>query len=319
MTWALCALFLSLALFWLSTRQWPTLARLAIWAAGFAALVAAAALLLAEQNHFGFFRAIVDAIAHWDNLDESVLAQALERNFPTVAGFVLQLLDIFVLICVVLGVVALGALTPGERVERALRPTIFIVAGFILGAVTALSVAAVGFGGQMRPRAYVGEISDKDIRDGDTFWIGEAPLRLWGADAPELKQVCGSARDCGERARKEFADIVAGAIVRCDARTSSSGRVTESFGRPLVRCFARREGEREFDVAAELIRRGFAVPYENDPSYDYDDEAAQGQGRGVMTVCSLRPDVWRRDRRARRAYETDQSTGGAATMGACSS
>lgn len=318
----ICALFAALALFWLSTRQWPALWRLAIWTAGAGAIVAATALLLTERGHFGLFRAVADLVEHWDHPGDSILMQALDRNSRTVANFVLQVLDLFVVMAAIIGLAALWALTPGIRTERALRPTIFATAGFSMGALTALAVVAIGFGGQIHPRNYLGELALEDIHDGDTFWVGETSLRLWGVDAPELHQKCvlrdSSNIECGELARRQFHSLIDGAILRCVAMESRRGTVRESFGRPLVQCFARREGQQEFDPAAELVRTGFAVPYEGDGFYQYDDEAAEGRGNGVMVACSLRPDVWRRNRTARAAFEGGQRRPeGAFTMGDC--
>lgn len=300
---ALMALLGALALFWFSTRQFSLLARTLIWLAGAALLAGSAALLIAQPNHFGFLRALGDAWEHRGDIEDSVLVQAFSRNAPSVGGFVPQLLDLFIFAGAGLGALALAAFTPGEGLERTVRPLIFTLWGFIAGGMTALAVVAIGFGGQVRARGYLGELTLEDLHDGDTFWIGEMPLRLWGADAPEMRQTCIGIEKCGERSRSALFNLVNGAIVRCEQKQRSSGQFTESFGRPLVQCSVRREGEEEFDLAEKLIRQGFAVPYEGDSHYGYDDAAAAAAGSGVMVGCSLRPDVWRRDRAARREFE----------------
>lgn len=261
-------------------------------------------------------RAVWDAWEHRENPDDGVLWQALRRNTGSVARFVPQLLDVFLAAIAVLAALSLLAFTRGDRLEKFLRPSIFTMYGFMLGAVVALAVVAIGFGGQVRPRSYFGEIADTDIHDGDTFWIGEMPMRLWGVDAPELNQICRGANDCGDTAREDLARLVSGALVRCDQEMSSGGRIVESFGRPLVRCEVRRGEEAPFDLGEQMISSGRAARYKNDAAYYPDVQERFALG------CTLRPHVWRSRRpadvEARAAFERDGTiVDPTLAMGAC--
>jgi len=315
---AFALLVAALGVFWLSTRQFKQPSRFLIWLVGAISLALSVWLLANAHDHFGLFRALVDAWEHRADPANSVLIQALSRNASSVAGFIPQLLDIFVVVAAVIGGAALFAFTRGEQLERALRPSIFVLWGFMGGAVTALAVVAIGFGGQVRQRGYFGQLTERDVHDGDTFWIGEMPLRLWGVDAPELTQVCAGIEDCGRASRSQLLEIVGDGLLRCEQRQRRSGSYIESFGRPLVQCWVRRQGEPEFDLGRRLIERGYAIQYERDPSFGYSDAEASGQGLGIMSGCSLAPEVWRRNRSARNEFiQTQVVPQGAAAMGRC--
>lgn len=316
----LALLVAALAVFWLSTRQIKQPWRLLIWLAGVVFLASSVWYLASAHDHFGLFRALVDAWDHRDDLTNSVLVQAFSRNASSVSGFVPQLLDLFVVVAAIIGAFSLIAFTRGERLERAIRPSIFVLWGFMAGAVTALAVVAIGFGGQVRQRGYFGQLTQHDVHDGDTFWIGEMPLRLWGVDAPELTQICIGVDDCGAKARQELLNIVGDGLLHCEQKQARSGSYIESFGRPLVQCRVRRRGEPEFDLGRRLIQRGYAVQYEGDASFGYTDAEMLGRDSGIMTGCSLAPEIWRRNRAARNEFiRTQIAPSNLRSMGRCQS
>ncbi|MGD9814876.1 MAG: hypothetical protein AB7Q23_06735 [Hyphomonadaceae bacterium] len=311
----------ALAVFWLSTRQFRHQWRLLIWIAGAFLLALSIWKLAIAHDHFGLFRAVADAWVHRGDLSNSVLLQAFSRNASSIGGYIPQLLDLFVVAAVPICVFALLAFTRGERIERALRPSIFVLWGFMAGAIGALVVVAIGFGGQVRQRGYFGQLTTlDDVHDGDTFWIGEMPLRLWGVDAPELRQICAGVENCGEVARRKLFEIVGDGLLRCEQRQTHSGSYVESFGRPLVQCWVRKEGEpEEFDLGKRLIEEGYAIQYEGDTRFGYADAENQGRDRGVMEGCSLAPEEWRRNQSARQQFiEVQRPPTGVRTMGRCS-
>jgi endonuclease YncB( thermonuclease family) len=289
----------ALLLFLMSTRQGGFRTRSVFWVLGAAALGWAIASVLRDNSHSGLFRALVDLAEHWQAPSDSVLAQGLSRNAANVERFVLPLLDLFLVLGLLLGFLALLSFTPGERLEKIIRPAAIGLVGAIVGGVVALAVVGTGFGGVSHQRAYANHVSPTDIHDGDTFWIGETSVRLLNVDAPERAQVCrnGSVvEQCGAESARRLAELLNRALVTCDVAENGKGRSRESFGRPLVTCRARREG-REFDVGRQMIREGFAVAYDGGPS-----PTALEQGRGFLDTCTLHPRVWRRDPAARRAF-----------------
>lgn len=317
MNWALPAFVGSLALFWLSTRQFNFPVRFAVWASGIGLLAFAAFARFSTNDHFGVVEALADAWAYKADFDHAAIAQAFTSNADTVARFVTQLLDFFVVAGVVLAILTLLAFTRGERLEEALRPLILALIGFVAGGAAALALVAVGLGGQIRPQTFIGHVpqsvdGEAQVHDGDTFSLGEVSLRLWGIDAPELSQTCLGAENCGEQSRQHLESLVVGETVLCQQRQSPTGRKIESFGRPLVECWTL-HGPQRVNLGERMISDGYAVRYRGDPGY-FSSAGPDQFGLG----CTLRPDVWRTKREARIAFEAAHSIAtNAATMGDC--
>lgn len=319
---ALAALFAALALFWISTRQFPTPWRFVFWLTGAVLLLWTAYCQTTRPDQFGLWQAIGDTFAHTENWREAAIVRALLLNAPTVTSFIGQLFDFFLVASALLGALALSAFTRGEALERALRPAILALLGFVAGSVATLAVVAIGFGGYVKPRSFTGHVEASKVHDGDTFWIGENSLRLYGADAPESDQTCRGLEhaDCGAAALAHLAIRLAEGPVQCDQMLSrKSGRPRDTFGRALVRCWlTTRDGVR-LDLAEDLIRSGYAVQYEGD-DYGYSNAQAEAAASrsGLLSGCTLRPDMWRNNDAAREAFVSGQRLpAGVATIGNC--
>lgn len=321
---ALAALFGALALFWLSTRQFALVARIGIWLAGAGLLAWTAAS--AAQNEFGLWSAFGDAWTGRDHFRDTAIYRALSLNLGTVVPFLRQLSDFFVVAVAILAILSLLAFTPGEQLERFLRPGMFMLAGFIGGSLATLGVVAIGFGGYSKPRVFTSHGQQVRAHDGDTFWIGEHSLRLYGVDAPEVHQVCLGLEnsDCGTTSRDFLSTLIARGTLQCDQMLSrASRRPRDSFGRALVKCWVS-DGNARVDLAEELIRAGYAVQYEGeDYGYGYAETAARTSRAGLLSGCWLRPDIQRSrqatHRAAREAFARgERPTPEIPTVGDCS-
>jgi endonuclease YncB( thermonuclease family) len=306
MTFALLLLLAALGFFIVATHQFKQPERFLIWLIGAVVLAWSGLQVLTERDHYGLLRAFADA---WTG---TTLVHAFSANAETIAQYIPQLLDVFLVLAGVLGLFVLASFTPGDEMERLARPALLILIGAMLGGVATLAVVAIGLGGQMRPRTYLGYVSEQDVFDGDTLRMGNVSLRLLGVDAPELHQPCRgidgqSVDDCGQWARANLIALVDGALIQCDQRESRSGRLMENFGRPLVRCWVRPEDAAPFDLGRRMIEDGYAVTYMGDHSYGYEDAEAAGSQRNLMRGCMLRPDLWRTDNAARRAFEANDT------------
>jgi endonuclease YncB( thermonuclease family) len=302
--------------------------RAIVWAAGLALLVAASVIVASDDDHGGVFRAFGDLAAHWYAPSESVLAQSLARNGPHIARFVLPLLDLFLIIGAVLGILALIAFTPGEALEKLTRPLAIALVGAILGGVLALAIVGTGFGNVAQQRVYSTYMAADAVTDGDTFFVGEVSVRLSGIDAPEADQTCrqgAGLRDvsqCGGEARRHLRDMISGALVTCivEEKDGRALRSEEAFARPLVVCEASKGGEPSFDIAERMVADGFAIEYKGiADSYAGSVRMAMFEGRGIMDACGLRPDVWRDNARATAAFRDRRvvPADSALTMGRC--
>ncbi len=308
--WSFLLLALALVSFMASTRQGALWTRAAIWTAGAALLSLVVAIVAVDNTHSGLFRAFQDLVANWRTPSESVVVQALQRNSSGVGRYLLPVLDLFLVIGAVLGLIGLLAFTPGERLEKITRPLATGLLGAIGGGVLALTVVGVGFGGVIEPRSYSNVVVSHDVQDGDTFWIGETSVRLFGVDAPERRQFClaGDAQvDCGERAKTHLAELLNGALVVCQPRETSSGRVDDSFGRPLVSCEVQVGEGADFDVGDRMRADGFAVEYHRGEDIP--------RSISLNGMCTVHPRSWRQgDRDVGTACAGSSSGGGVAPL-----
>lgn len=118
--------------------------------------------------------------------------------------------------------------------------------------------------------------------DGDSLYVAGREVRLAGMDAPELAQLCtrnGKSWPCGQVARQELADRVAGRTVLCRVRGH------DRFGRALARCEA--DGR---DLGAAMVRAGYAVGFGD---YAAQEAAARHERAGIWAGAFERPAAWR--------------------------
>jgi endonuclease YncB( thermonuclease family) len=81
------------------------------------------------------------------------------------------------------------------------------------------------------------------VVDGDTFDLDGERIRVWGIQAPEM-------RDPGGKAAKAGLQRILVAPVSCERK------YLDPFERTVAQCFSGGK-----DIAAELVRQGFAVDW----------------------------------------------------------
>lgn len=90
--------------------------------------------------------------------------------------------------------------------------------------------------------------------DGDSLVVGGKQVRLFGIDAPEFDQQCqkdGSNWPCGEAAKAQLAELVAGQRVEC------RGQGVDQHNRILAVCTAGGES-----LNQAMVEQGWAVAYQ---------------------------------------------------------
>jgi endonuclease YncB( thermonuclease family) len=117
------------------------------------------------------------------------------------------------------------------------------------------------------------------IVDGDTFDLAGARIRLWGVDAPEDDQPGGKA------ATATLARLVDGGAIACERKGRDHARVVARCRLPDGR-----------DVAAELVRSGYAMDYRRYSRGAYADQqkAARAALAGLWADGFVPPWRWRR-------------------------
>ena len=127
------------------------------------------------------------------------------------------------------------------------------------------------------------------VTDGDSLRSGEIRIRIFGIDAPEIRQNCldagGRAWTCGVRAKQAMASLVAGHDkVRCEYKD------TDRYKRLVMRCHAGGT-----DLGLALVRAGLALA-ERRFSKDYieAETRARRDGVGMWAGTFLPPWEWRR-------------------------
>ena len=122
------------------------------------------------------------------------------------------------------------------------------------------------------------------VTDGDSLTINGERIRLFGVDAFEAEQLCGSGMRCGSKATAHLANLVGYRAIKCIQRD------TDSYGRIVAVCYY--EGQ---DINAAMVRAGWAVAY-RDYSQDYvpDEDFAKRNKIGAHAVAFDTPHDFRR-------------------------
>ena len=97
------------------------------------------------------------------------------------------------------------------------------------------------------------------VIDGDTISVGGKTYDLWGIDAPEPEQQCGSWL-AGREATEHLKELISGKVVVC------TPKAVDKFGVTLARCTVDK-----VDLGEAMVRDGYAWAFE-DYSTDYVDE-----------------------------------------------
>lgn len=129
--------------------------------------------------------------------------------------------------------------------------------------------------------------ASQTITDGDTIKVDGTIYRLWGIDAPELKQDCPDGWPAGHLAASHLQKLISGRTVACERRD------TDRYGRTVAVC--RVAGE---DLGALMVRDGFAWAFiRYSSAYAAEEAAAKSRRLGVHNHDCLAAWDWRAARR----------------------
>jgi endonuclease YncB( thermonuclease family) len=128
--------------------------------------------------------------------------------------------------------------------------------------------------------------------DGDTLRAGNgAEYRIFGIDAPELKQTCEEANGrewlCGRAAKVRLTKLIKDGGVTCEIKS------TDRYGRNIAVCSANSVP----DLGEALVRDGYAIDLGGQTGYAYADAESEAREakRGIWRGSFQRPGEWRED------------------------
>lgn len=126
------------------------------------------------------------------------------------------------------------------------------------------------------------------VTDGDTIKLGGTAYRLWGIDAPEIKQDCTDGWPAGRESLSLLQNLTRNREVICAKKT------TDRYGRTVAIC--RADG---VDLSAAMVSAGMAlafVRYSSD--YVKEEAAARAAKRGLHTHDCVAAWEWRAKQRS---------------------
>lgn len=159
-----------------------------------------------------------------------------------------------------------------------MRTTIRLFA--LLIGVSLAAVAAPALGGSLGSRSVVEGIPSYVV-DGDTLRFGNIRVRLYGIDAPELRDERGQGTAAGEGARRALLRLAGGRPIRC----AGVGQPL-SYGRLVALCHTA-DGR---ELSHEVVAQGWArdVPKFSGGRYLSAELAARRARRGMFADAPIR-------------------------------
>ena len=133
-----------------------------------------------------------------------------------------------------------------------------------------------------------GQVTVTKVSDGDSLRSGKLRIRIFGIDAPELKQQCqdqnGSAWACGLAARQQLENLLnTNKLLHCELRDF------DHYGRLVMQCF-----RGTVDIGAAMVRSGHALAYRSfSQLYVAEEHQASLARNGVWQGSFQPPWEWR--------------------------
>jgi endonuclease YncB( thermonuclease family) len=134
--------------------------------------------------------------------------------------------------------------------------------------------------------------SEKKIQviDGDTIHIAKLKYRLFGIDAPEIKQICekdNTKIQCGVIAKSVLKNKIADKIPECIVKDK------DRYQRLVAECFIGKESLSRF-----MVREGYAVAYtQYSKDFIEDEKYAKENKLGIWSMNFQMPSEYRKSLR----------------------
>jgi endonuclease YncB( thermonuclease family) len=123
-------------------------------------------------------------------------------------------------------------------------------------------------------------------KDGDSLVINDIEVRLYGIDAPELNQSCGSNAGeypCGREAKDALRGLLRNKIINCKSLE------TDRYGRAVSICW-----DGKLEINSEMVRQGWAIAYfRHATAYAKAQKEARATKRGIWRGRFEMPENYR--------------------------
>ena len=161
---------------------------------------------------------------------------------------------------------------------------VFVCFAVFLAGVRFLPETALAASYDLSGRVHITKISD-----GDSLRSGDLRIRLFGIDAPELKQQCadqnGVLWGCGVAAQRQL-----NGLIGTNKDLQCSLRDVDRYGRLIMQCF-----NGATDIGAAMVRSGHALAYRHfSDLYIAEEEQAKTALKGIWRGTFSLPWEWRR-------------------------
>lgn len=136
------------------------------------------------------------------------------------------------------------------------------------------------------------------LKDGDSLIINGVEIRLHGADAFEMDQVCHRGAPlapyrCGLVAAAALRKMIDGREMTCEPVVQADGGTTDRYGRVIASC-----GVGGIDIGGWLVERGLARAFVRySPVYLPQEDRARAAGVGAWAGPHMAPWEWRQAKR----------------------
>ena len=168
-----------------------------------------------------------------------------------------------------------------------------------LACTLALSVQAQDGGSEVRPVVRGSTFKGRAAAiDGDTIVVGLTRVRLWGIDAPEIRQTCpsngimvfGERWPAGQLSQQYLKSLLISSEPPLSRVITCKVMAADRFQRSLATCTIA-----EGDIAAIMVEAGMAYAYRHyTATYVPQEERARALKHGVWAHPCLAPWDWRR-------------------------
>ena len=161
---------------------------------------------------------------------------------------------------------------------------VFVCFALVLAGVSFLPRTTYSASYDLSGRVHITKVSD-----GDSLRSGNLRIRLFGIDAPELKQQCadqnGVLWGCGVAAQRQL-----NGLIDTNKDLQCSLRDVDRYGRLIMQCF-----NGATDIGAAMVRSGHALAYRHfSDLYIAEEEQAKTALKGIWRGAFSPPWEWRR-------------------------